>query len=260
MQKSNQLHPVEKNKTFGSQAIKKEEVDLCVTPQQEAGSLKEVKLEDDESETDSETSSQLSPAVSTMTLTLDNNDEWNGINGPSSGPSFDEVSAAGTTFRRRYLPRLRKPCHYCRRKFKTDLALISHVSQSHEGKKAFKCPDCDKEFYRRAQMNTHMRIHRGEKPYRCDFCEKVFTQSSSLTVHLRIHTGEKPYFCKTCGKMVAYSKHLKTCSYVDPKVERLFPCSVCGKKFHTAVKLGEHKGIHEARKNYTVMSAANTST
>uniref|UniRef100_A0A667WRY5 Zinc finger protein 239-like n=1 Tax=Myripristis murdjan TaxID=586833 RepID=A0A667WRY5_9TELE len=146
-----------------------------------------------------------------------------------------------------------KACRFCGKHFSRDSDLIRHVDESHTGEKAFKCPECDKEFARRDHLAVHLRIHTGEKPHSCPFCGKSFAQSSNLNVHMRMHTGEKPYFCKTCGKMVAHSYHLKTCGMTEPKGEKSFRCIVCGKKFHTASNLRVHMKIHEARKPYTIV-------
>ncbi|XP_029927185.1 zinc finger protein 239-like [Myripristis murdjan] len=213
--------------------IKQEQLDLCIIPDLEAGTSNSVKAGLARSDQDVE-------------------DEWNGSD--SSGSSSSRHSHGDAAFmEQEHAQRDEKACRFCGKHFSRDSDLIRHVDESHTGEKAFKCPECDKEFARRDHLAVHLRIHTGEKPHSCPFCGKSFAQSSNLNVHMRMHTGEKPYFCKTCGKMVAHSYHLKTCGMTEPKGEKSFRCIVCGKKFHTASNLRVHMKIHEARKPYTIV-------
>ena len=79
--------------------------------------------------------------------------------------------------------------------FKKELA----NSFSTLGNKPYKCPICDAQFNRPANLKTHLRIHSGEKPYKCETCSARFVQVAHLRAHVLIHTGEKPYPCQVCG-------------------------------------------------------------
>lgn len=50
--------------------------------------------------------------------------------------------------------------------------------KKHKGERDFVCPfeNCQKGFYEKGNLKTHMRLHTGEKPYFCQFfgCEKSF--------------------------------------------------------------------------------------
>ena len=42
-----------------------------------------------------------------------------------------------------------KICRFCRQQFHSYAELMKHVEESHAGHKAFKCPECDREFARK---------------------------------------------------------------------------------------------------------------
>ncbi|XP_011482479.1 zinc finger protein 22 [Oryzias latipes] len=186
------------------------------------------------------------PAVSGVMVTM-NDEDWMGNEGSSSS------YCSRASFLQHKARKNKTACRFCGASFRRDCDLLKHTAESHTGKKAFKCSECDKELARRDSLVLHMRIHRGEKPHRCPFCSKFFSQTSNLRVHMRKHTGEKPYYCDNCKKMVAHSYHLKIClkqtsAQVRTVGVKAFRCTRCGKKFGTAADLKVHNGIHDARK------------
>ncbi|XP_041866455.1 zinc finger and SCAN domain-containing protein 32-like isoform X1 [Melanotaenia boesemani] len=254
-EKPRELPIVEQNETHDDQQVKEEQVDLCIVPDPDAESSEDVKVAHYESETTSQADCQLYPGVSSITVTLNNDDDWMGND--VSGSSFCGPSRGDAAFLHHEHAHGKKSCRFCGSTFTRDCDLIRHMDESHMGEKAFKCSECDKEFARRDSLALHLRVHTGEKPHRCPFCGKFFTQSSNLRVHMRKHTGEKPYFCNSCGKMVAHSYHLKICSRQSSNTteiigERTFRCVRCGKKFGTASDLRVHMEIHEARTSHDV--------
>ena len=124
-------------------------------------------------------------------------DEGEGL-GLTFGQSDDDVSSME-----------QKMCRFCRKQCRSYSDLVKHVDDTHVGQKAFKCPECDKEFIRRDKLSIHYRIHTGVKPHSCPVCGKSFNQRSNFTVHMRIHTGVKPHSCPVCKKSFTRSTTLK---------------------------------------------------
>ena len=112
----------------------------------------------------------------------------------------------------------------------------------HVGKKPHKCPHCEKRFYNKGHLKSHIRNHTGEKPYVCDHCGKGFAQPNSLKGHLYTHTGEKPYTCAHCNKGFTCPSKLKV--HLLPKTRRNFLCHICHTIWKCPGVLRKHMDSH----------------
>lgn len=79
------------------------------------------------------------------------------------------------------------------------------LKQQKNGRRKYKCRECDKLFKKADHYKVHMTTHTGEKKYACEFCPKRFARSYVLMYHRRVHTGERPYICDICSKSFRYA-------------------------------------------------------
>ncbi|GLD69616.1 zinc finger protein 568-like protein [Lates japonicus] len=141
-QQPDQIPTVEEIETHDDpHQVKEEQVDLCIIPDLEADSSEDEKVRLYGSTTTTQTDCQLFPTFSAITVTLDDDDEWNGSDG-SCGPSHSDASLT----EQEQAQRDEKACRFCGKQFNRDSALIRHMDETHTGEKAFKCSKCDKTF------------------------------------------------------------------------------------------------------------------
>lgn len=67
--------------------------------------------------------------------------------------------------------------------------------KTHSGDKEFVCPykECQRAFYEKGNLKTHLRIHTGERPYHCpvESCPVSFSTQGHLNDHVRKHKEGK---------------------------------------------------------------------
>ena len=65
-----------------------------------------------------------------------------------------------------------------------------HIASIHEGKKPFKCDDCNDSFARKYDLKTHIKIVHERKWFRCYRCVQTFSSQQNMEKHIkRLHDG-----------------------------------------------------------------------
>lgn len=73
----------------------------------------------------------------------------------------------------------------------------------------FKCDECGLLFDRASQLEYHQRsVHLGEKSHICQICEKGFFRKTDLRTHLNIHLGTNVSMCEICGRKFNHVSNL----------------------------------------------------
>ena len=113
-------------------------------------------------------------------------------------------------------------------------------------KDAFKCPQCDKIFPRRKQLEIHSQTHSNVRTISCDKCDSKFKLKGYLTKHIKtIHNKSElgKWICALCQKKFSSQGALHI--HKRTHAEKQFECSMCDMKFAQRCTLKVHiKAIH----------------
>ncbi|RZB40885.1 zf-H2C2 2 domain containing protein [Asbolus verrucosus] len=139
----------------------------------------------------------------------------------------------------------RHKCLTCDEVFPNDYKFSEHL-RIHP----LECKICGRLFYRRQNIQLHMRRHLGIKPYKCDVCEKSFLTKQKLDEHRNIHTGEAPIKCSLCDETFRRHSNLvqhRNRHHLNVKKKVKDYICFCKEIFHSKKKLAWHKEIHDAK-------------
>ena len=139
----------------------------------------------------------------------------------------------------------RHKCMTCDQQFPNDYKFSEHL-RIHP----LECKICGRLFYRRQNIQLHMRRHLGIKPYKCDVCEKSFLTKQKLDEHRHIHTGEAPIKCPLCDETFRRHSNLvqhRNRHHLNIKKKVKDYICFCKEVFHSKKKLAWHKEIHDAK-------------
>ena len=118
----------------------------------------------------------------------------------------------------------------------------------HEGKKPYRCDDCEVSFSSQKMLLDHnLSVHKKKKPYNCETCNYNFSTKSHLYKHIAaIHQGKKS------NDGALNLKKRKASGNLDGEKEsnlRRIACSLCDKNFARNQNLVYHVAtVHEEEK------------
>ena len=127
------------------------------------------------------------------------------------------------------------------------------LNQISSGAKSFECPECEKEFCNRENMQRHYRSkHKGIK-YPCIQCNYRASYQSHLQEHIESkHEGVR-YPCNQCDYHATTQGSLQR--HIHSKHEGIkYPCNQCDYQATRERDLKRHfqsRHAHEGRDNYT---------
>ncbi|KAJ8921988.1 hypothetical protein NQ315_008625 [Exocentrus adspersus] len=140
---------------------------------------------------------------------------------------------------------VRHKCLTCGEAFPNEYKYTDHLKIH-----PLECRLCGKLFYRRQNIQLHMKRHLGLKPYKCEVCQKSFVTRQKHDEHKNVHTGESPIKCNLCEE--TFRRHSNLVQHRNrhhfqlKKKIKDYICQ-CGEIFHSKKKLAWHKEIHDTK-------------
>ncbi|KAM4571933.1 zinc finger protein 335-like [Fundulus diaphanus] len=146
-------------------------------------------------------------------------------------------------------------CLQCSYRCKRWSSLKEHMF-NHEGKKPFKCEECDYSSVYNKDVLRHSIVHSKEKKrkkelapkvleFPCPVCSKVYPMQKRLTQHMKTHSSEKPHMCDKCGKSFkkryTFKMHLLT--HIQSLGDK-FKCEFCDFTCENKKQLLNHQLSH----------------
>ena len=166
-------------------------------------------------------------------------------------------------------------CLICNRLFRKMSHLQDHV-ETHKGdarKRDYECNVCQKKFFDRRVLRSHMKIHvslsTNVRQFKCEVCHKSFKRKSHLQEHTVVHLKHRPVvctciICKTGFKSVSsYNRHmLKHKTGVSRwAAAKKFKCDLCSASYRTQSELIAHeKRLHDEDKPFSCETCYQTFT
>lgn len=88
-------------------------------------------------------------------------------------------------------PNLSFKCTCCHMEFPTIYDKLQHMKNCE--RKNLQCDHCDKRFFKKGDLISHLKFVTGEVQHECSICSKKCISPSDLKIHLRSHSKVKPY-------------------------------------------------------------------
>ncbi|XP_013774646.1 zinc finger protein 721-like isoform X2 [Limulus polyphemus] len=173
----------------------------------------------------------------------------------------------------------RNNCRICNAKFTKKKILCKHMRTTHkiaEPEKLYECPFCERHFFKRPSLLSHLKEHANGKIV-CKKCGEMCENEESYSWHMEKHLEEYKFHCSQCNESFArrqqYEKHMlghekhgcticgsnfSTKKYlikhhqvvhnIHVKEEKKHICTTCNKRFHRPTLLKIHQRVHTGEK------------
>ena len=131
--------------------------------------------------------------------------------------------------------------------FTTEKNLSRHIEEVHEGIRNYKCNLCDKAFYRKWDLNQH--IKSCQIYYICETCSQTFCYKNALIQHEKKHNKRykkfsqrrfNPSKCEYCLKVFQNTLKLHGHIWKVHQCATKHDCFLCKKSFQSFDDLNEH--------------------
>ncbi|XP_071486943.1 uncharacterized protein [Diadema antillarum] len=149
----------------------------------------------------------------------------------------------------KYLHEDKYACEVCGKRFRTRGSMEAHLNRVHTKDKLFPCDICDKVYYDKKTLMSHMEYH-SDRKYECDICHQKFHHNWLVNLHKRnVHT-EKSHLCEICGKSFKSKGTLSQHCDTVHSTKCRYKCDVCGRGFKRSSILYAHQRTHTDIKPY----------
>ena len=156
-------------------------------------------------------------------------------------------------------------CKTCRKVFKSNFDLLSHLFDGNCKSNALSCATCKQNFSCELEFRKHRKIH-PVTLFTCQTCEKKYTKKEYFIRHVR-KCAEDVHVCDTCGEKFhrkkSFRKHCyKSQSRCKPCMRQQkqdfygragkepLSCEICEKRFRYPYNLKVHLYSHSKEKRY----------